>query len=76
MSGANRPHGFPVPLLPLAVLVPLASSEPEPKNSPAHAFLNTPGPAVPWPDVAAWPNSEPPRLFQVICGAMASTRWS
>ncbi len=43
------------------------------KSSPAHCFLNTP-PAGPPP--AASGNSALARLYQVVCGTIASIRWS
>ncbi len=43
------------------------------KSSPAHCFLNTP-PAGPPP--AASGNRALGRLYQVVCGTIASIRWS
>jgi hypothetical protein len=60
-------------------------TEPTPKKSPDHSRLKTPvspvrgvAAGVPAPlSTPAWSgNSAVVSEFQVICGAMASTRWS
>ena len=68
---------WPVPLWPAAVggaTVRPKPTEPSVNSSPAHCLLNTPSPGV--APSAAFGNSAVARLFQVICGTIASTRRS
>ena len=74
IRGRKRPHWLAVPsgLAASRLAVP-KPTEPWVNSRPAHCFLNTP-PSGPPP--AAFGKSAVARLFQVICGTMASIRWS